>query len=85
VAALALQEFEEFDSEAGARRPGNRPAVCRKCYVHPAVLDSYLDGSLVESLRRQAEDELADSISELEPEEAAVLVLLREKLARQDT
>ena len=23
-----------------------RPAVCRKCYIHPRVLSSYLDGSL---------------------------------------
>jgi DNA topoisomerase I len=97
LAAQALQEFEEFDSEAAAkknvvqaiervaRRLGNTPAVCRKCYVHPAVLDSYLDGSLVESLRQRAEDELAESLSELDPGEAAVLVLLRERLARQDT
>ncbi|WP_022976001.1 DNA topoisomerase IB [Nevskia ramosa] len=25
---------------------GNTPAVCRKCYVHPAVLDAYMDGRL---------------------------------------
>lgn len=92
LAAQALQEFEEFDSDAAAKknvvqaiervakRLGNTPAVCRKCYVHPAVLDAYLDGSLVESLRQKAEEELAEAISELEPEEAAVLVLLREKL-----
>jgi len=29
-----------------ARRLGNTAAVCRKCYIHPAVLDGYLMGTL---------------------------------------
>jgi DNA topoisomerase-1 len=29
-----------------ARRLGNTVAVCRKCYVHPAVIDAYLAGRL---------------------------------------
>lgn len=29
-----------------ADRLGNTPAICRKCYVHPAVIEAYLDGSL---------------------------------------
>ncbi len=29
-----------------ARRLGNTPAICRKCYIHPAILDSYLEGRL---------------------------------------
>lgn len=37
--------------DAVARRLGNTRAVCRKCYVHPVVLESYLDGSLEEALR----------------------------------
>ena len=31
-------------SSGSPRRLGNTPAVCRKCYVHPAVLDAYLEG-----------------------------------------
>jgi DNA topoisomerase-1 len=34
-----------------ASRLGNTKAVCRKCYVHPAVVESYLDGSLLDALR----------------------------------
>jgi DNA topoisomerase-1 len=41
------------------------------------VIDAYLDGSLVETLRRRGEQKLAH---ELPPEEAAVLVLLQERL-----
>jgi DNA topoisomerase-1 len=33
-----------------AERLGNTPTVCRKCYIHPALLDAYLDGSLPEVL-----------------------------------
>jgi DNA topoisomerase-1 len=40
--------------EAVAKRLGNTKAVCRKCYVHPLVLDSYLDGSLLEALNGRA-------------------------------
>jgi DNA topoisomerase-1 len=32
--------------EAVSRELGNTPAVCRKCYVHPGVINAYLDGSL---------------------------------------
>lgn len=95
LAAQALQEFEEFDSEAAAKknivqaiesvakRLGNTPAICRKCYVHPVILDSYLEGALVDNLRAEVEQELADSLGDLEPEEAAVLALLRTRLAQQ--
>ncbi|MDB5059353.1 MAG: topoisomerase, partial [Chloroflexi bacterium] len=27
---------------------GNTPAICRKCYVHPGVLDFYTNGSILE-------------------------------------
>jgi DNA topoisomerase I len=92
LAALALQEFESFDTKTQARRNvvraiesvasrlGNTPSVCRKCYVHPAILEAYLDGSMVETLRQRAEEEMAD-VRHLKPEEAAVLALLQRRLA----
>jgi DNA topoisomerase-1 len=95
LAALALQEFEAFDSEAQAKKNivraiesvaeklGNTPSVCRKCYVHPAVLDSYLDGTMLEGLRARAEATLAQELQDLEPEEAAVLGMLQYRLARE--
>jgi DNA topoisomerase-1 len=95
LAALALQEYESFDSAAQAKknvvqaiesvaeRLGNTPSICRKCYVHPAVLDAYLEGSLVETLQQRAEQELAESLRELRPEEAAVMGLLMRRLAHE--
>ena len=29
-----------------ARALGNTPAICRSCYIHPEVLNAYLDGTL---------------------------------------
>ena len=95
LAALALREFESFDSEAAAkknivaaiervaRRLGNTPSVCRKCYVHPEIFTSYLDGRMIETVRRSAEKTLADraALHELKSEEAAVVALLRDRLA----
>ena len=92
LAALALQEFEKFDSETQARKNivraiesvaaklGNTPTICRKCYVHPAVIDAYLDGTIMEALRQRAAGELADGLHHLSPEEAAVLALLQQRL-----
>jgi DNA topoisomerase-1 len=95
LAAMALQEFEKFDSAAQAKknvvraiesvaeRLGNTPSVCRKCYVHPAVLDAYLDGATLQVLRERAEQELTEDLPSLQPEEAAVLAMLEERLAHE--
>jgi DNA topoisomerase I len=92
LAAMALQEFEKFDSEAQAKKNivraiesvaeklGNTPSICRKCYVHPAVIDAYLDGTVLEVLRTRAEQELKEDLHALQPEEAAVLALLQQRL-----
>ncbi len=32
--------------KATAQQLGNTPAVCRKSYIHPAVIATYLDGKL---------------------------------------
>ena len=41
--------------QAVARELRNTPAVCRKCYVHPAIVSCYLDGRLQEALRGRSE------------------------------
>ncbi len=95
LAALALDEFEAFDSEAQAKknvvraieevakRLGNTPAISRKSYVHPAVLDAYVDGQTLRTYKARAEETLRDAMQGLEPEEAAVLAFLRDRLARE--
>ena len=68
--------------ERVAARLGNTPTICRKCYVHPEVADSYLDGSLCWRSRTEVEAELRDDLAGLQPEEAAVLAMLRTRLAQ---
>jgi DNA topoisomerase-1 len=93
LAAQALQEFEAVDSqgkikknivaavESVAKQLGNTRAVCRKCYIHPAVLDAYMDGSMLRTLRQRAR-RLDKRMGKLRPEEAAALVLIQARLAR---
>lgn len=95
LAAMALQEFEAFDSQAQAKRNvvaaiervasklGNTKAVCRKCYIHPAVIDLYMDGQLAAALKQRVEAKLKRSLHSLKPEEAAVLVMLEKRLGRE--
>lgn len=92
LAALALREFEAFDSQTLAKknikaaiqrvaeRLGNTPTICRKCYLHPEIVTTYLDGKLAEELERKAEKEF-ENLSALQPEEAAVLALIRRRLS----
>jgi len=95
LAALALAEFEEFDSESKAKkniraaiervssRLGNTPTICRKCYVHPEVFACYLEGTLLLEVKEEVEAELRDHLGDLKPEEAAVLSLLQARLSRE--
>ena len=94
MAALALQEFERFDSQAAAKknlrdaiesvssRLGNTPTICRKCYIHPEVLTAYTEGALLLEIKQQVERELRDDLARLKPEEAAVLAMLEGRLKR---
>jgi DNA topoisomerase-1 len=93
LAALALQEFEKFDSQAGAKRNirdaiqkvaarlGNTPTICRKCYVHPEIIATYIEGSLLLEVKGRVEEELRSGLAALTAEEAAVLTLLRHRLS----
>ena len=91
LASRALREFEAFDSqtqakrnvvraiETVARKLGNTRAVCRKCYIHPAILNGYLDGTLANTVKQRAETELKHA-GRLSGEEAAVVALLRDQM-----
>jgi DNA topoisomerase-1 len=94
LAAIALRQFEKFDTKAQAKknlvaaiervaeRLGNTPAVCRKCYIHPVILDSYLDGATVDVILRSAEDALRHGLPSLTGAEGAVLAFLQQRLRR---
>ena len=92
LAAAALREFEIFDTDAERKRAvvravekvakhlGNTPAVCRRCYIHPEILEGYLDGTLLAALAEKNRDYLAEHLDGMSPEEAAVTAFLRLRL-----
>lgn len=63
--------------KAVAARLGNRPATSRKYYIHPAILDAYRDGSLMDHMRPAATTRPPPRAG-LNAEEKAVLALLRD-------
>jgi DNA topoisomerase I len=93
LAAQLLREFDAFGSETEAKRNivraveivagrlGNTKAVCRKCYIHPAIFDAYMDGSLMSTISQRAR-KVARAVDRLTQGETAVLGLLQRRLAR---
>ena len=68
--------------ERVAARLGNTPTICRKCYIHPEILQSYAQGQLLLKIKERVDRELRDELASLKPEEAAVLALLEGRLNR---
>jgi DNA topoisomerase I len=89
LCGVALSSVGSFESEREAKAKvndavhavaamlGNTPAVCRACYVHPLLVDSYLDGSFEQ--RWQVKPSRARSEHRLRPEEAATLAFLKRR------
>jgi DNA topoisomerase IB len=89
TAAVALAERGVAETETEAKRRlaavmrqvgerlGNTPAVARASYVSPAVVEQYLDGRTIEDFRPRHVRVVKARDIELDPEEQAVLRLLR--------
>jgi DNA topoisomerase-1 len=65
---------------AVSRSLGNTPAICRKSYVHPVVVESYLEGTLARGLAGGVTTMPAASLSKRE--RAVLGLLLRHHLRR---
>jgi len=70
--------------KAVAAQLGNTPAICRKCYVHPVVIEAYREGSLLEMLQRLGEADPAGPVQGLSAEEGRVLAFLRQALTPEE-
>ncbi|MDQ3816734.1 MAG: DNA topoisomerase IB [Acidobacteriota bacterium] len=89
LAAMELAEIGKPEDETGAKKNlvravkrvaehlGNTPAVCRACYIHPKVLESYLSGVTLAEFRRRVERSIKRIQPEYEVEEVALLKMLR--------
>jgi len=85
LAACALSEVGEANTKAEAKRRlaeaigavakrlGNTKAACRKCYIHPSVIEYHRSGALAEFLAKQPRRSLAG----LSRDESALLALLK--------
>jgi DNA topoisomerase-1 len=94
VAALTLREFEHVGSdvmrksavaravERVAKHLGNTPAVCRQCYIHPAIFEGFLDATLLTTLAEKTRIYLAAGIEVMSAEKAAVVAFLRLRLGQ---
>lgn len=90
IAAIELDELGEFDSEKEAKKNvtqaikrvakqlGNRPATCRKYYVHPAIIEAYQDGFLLDLMAQT--DSAESETNGLNPEEQVVLNIIKQSL-----
>ncbi len=93
LATLALRGGKSPETRAVARRNvarvvrqvaerlGNTPAVCRKSYIHPAIIDSYLDGTLGLKLGRNGKR--CPGNSRLRSPETAVIRILQRRLKQR--
>lgn len=94
LAVTHLAEMELCNSETAAKKNitqaikavaaylGNRPATCRKYYVHPAVLEAYLDQSFHNVMEEHAEKPMQNAYA-LRPEELAVVALLEQRFVQE--
>lgn len=94
LAASHLAELEGFTSETAAKKNisqviktvaqhlGNRPATCRKYYVHPAVLEAYLDQTLYNVMAEYI-DQTSDDKHALRPEELAVVAMIEKRFIQE--
>ena len=90
LACARLHELEVFESETEAKknvveivkavaaRLGNTASVCRKCYIHPVVIECYMSGGFTKSGREHVAE---DSVGGLLPEEMVLMQLMRRVLA----
>jgi DNA topoisomerase-1 len=95
LTAIALKAQDKFENKKQAKSNitaaikavstilGNTPAICRKCYVHPAVLENYLDQNSIEGLKQITEEALEREDVDLRSNEAAVLKFLESRLAKK--
>ena len=89
LAAVRLAEIGLAEDERQAKKNivravkrvaehlGNTPTVCRGCYIHPTVIELYQKGTTLAEFRRRVERYIKRIETEYEPEEKALLNMLR--------
>jgi DNA topoisomerase-1 len=68
--------------EKVAKQLGNTPAVCRKCYVHPEILDAYMSGDLIKMIEAKIAARFKRQYATLTSDEVMVLAFLNKRLKK---
>lgn len=66
-----------------AENLGNRPAICRKYYIHPIVIETFVQGELLDALQGAVEEVDPEDSTGLRKLEAQVLSLLRGRVGAE--
>ncbi len=92
LAAMALNHLGKFGTKKEAKANiknavtavskvlGNTPAICRKCYVHPGIFETYLSGGAIEGLKQKTTETLESGTIDLRSGETAILKFLQGRL-----
>src|ERR1700693_1826644 len=95
LTAIALNAQERFENNKQAKANikaaisavaqilGNTPAICRKCYVHPAIFESYFSRQSIDGLKQMTEETLEKENVDLRSSEAAVLKFWESRLSKK--
>lgn len=67
-------------NESVSKQLGNTTEICRKCYVHPEVLDAYMSGDLVNIIEAKIAQKFKRKYAKLTSDETMVLAFLRKRL-----
>ena len=85
LAACAFQDLPERQSQTQTKRNvvkaveavagllGNTPAICRKSYIHPSIVDAYTDGTLPRTRRARKLKDVSAQLPDFRRMETAVL------------
>lgn len=91
LAAVALRTIDAAPSmtqakknvvqaiEAVARMLGNTRSVCRKSYIHPAVIDAYIDGSIAGTTPYRPGGAQRKMVAKLRADELFALALVQQR------
>ena len=63
---------------------GNTPAVCRRCYIHPAILEAYLNGNAINGFKPNTQEDFEKKGIDLASAQAAVLKFLQGASPKRD-
>ncbi len=70
--------------KAVSERLGNTPAVCKKAYIHPGVIDEFLANGALDIVERKTRERVAANPHALSADESRVLAFIEKLITRDE-